>query len=294
MGDINGVGLEIALRAHHKISKKVQPLYCINKDLLFRGADMLQLSVPKDFFIVEVGKDFEIEPSSVTQKSGQFSFDSFCKAIELCENKQTQAIVTLPIHKEAWAKAGIAFRGHTEYLDSHFSKNAIMLMGWKNLFVALFTHHIPLKEVPSQIEKQKLYDFFTTLGSALKVDKIGVLGLNPHAGDNGVIGDEEKEIQEAIQKANLHFAKELFVGPLVPDTAFVQNKLRYFVAMYHDQGLIALKSRYFYESINASLNLPIVRTSVDHGTAYDIAYKDKNPSIISYINAVKFAIKQVC
>ena len=118
---------------------------------------------------------------------------------------------------------------------------------------------------------------------------MGVLGLNPHAGDGGVLGDEEiKEIAPAIDEVNKLLKKEIFYGPLVPDTAFCQRTGR-FIAMYHDQGLAPLKALYFDESINVSLNLPVLRTSVDHGTAFDIAYKGIADTK-SYINAIKYIL----
>jgi 4-hydroxythreonine-4-phosphate dehydrogenase len=124
------------------------------------------------------------------------------------------------------------------------------------------------------------------------VDSIGVLGLNPHAGDNGVLGDEERFIEQAIQNVNTHFKKEIFVGPLVPDVAFTthqREQFTHYIAMYHDQGLGPLKALYFDESINVSLGLPIIRTSVDHGTAFDIAYMHK-AATASYVNAVTAAL----
>ena len=137
-------------------------------------------------------------------------------------------------------------------------------------------------------------NFLISLYNSIQPKEIAVLGLNPHAGDGGVLGDEERIIQEAIDEANRTLNKEIFIGPLVPDTAFtpaMRERFNYFVAMYHDQGLIPVKTLYFDESINVTLNLPIIRTSVDHGTAYDIAYKNKNPSTQSYINAVKEAVR---
>jgi 4-hydroxythreonine-4-phosphate dehydrogenase len=128
---------------------------------------------------------------------------------------------------------------------------------------------------------------------ALHVKPIGVLGLNPHAGDGGVIGDEEKSVKKAINKANALLGEEVFVGPLVPDAAFTSHHLstlQHLVCLYHDQGLAPLKALYFEESINVSLGLSVVRTSVDHGTAYPIAYKNASPSRKSYENAVKSAL----
>jgi len=294
LGDINGIGLEIALNSHKEIKKLCNPIYIINKELLIQGAKLLKKEIPNDFEIIEVGKNFTIKPGIVSKKSGKFSYKSFLKAVKLAKNSEVDAIVTLPINKEAWNKAGIKESGHTYVLDKIFSKTAIMMIGCEELFTILFTHHIPLKKVPKKIKTKKLKEFLISTYNSLKVENIGVLGLNPHAGDGGVLGDEEKKIKKAIKKANKFLGREIFFGPLVPDTAFTKaslEKTQHFVCMYHDQGLIATKSLFFEKSINVSLNLPIIRTSVDHGTAFDIAYKDKNPSNLSFINAVKKAIK---
>ncbi|NPA73965.1 MAG: 4-hydroxythreonine-4-phosphate dehydrogenase [Epsilonproteobacteria bacterium] len=294
IGDLNGVGVEIALLAHDKIKRFCEPLYVIDGKLLFQASKMLGLDIPKDFKTCKVSKNFKIKPGKVSKKSGLYSFKSFKKAIDLAKKDKVDAIVTLPINKEAWNKAGIRYKGHTEVLSDLFKKEAIMMIGCKKLFSLLYTQHIPLKDVSKTVKTKKLYNFFIDIDNSLKTKKIAVLGLNPHAGDGGVIGDEEKKIKKAIKKANKTLKKELFYGPLVPDTAFspknIKN-LRYLVAIYHDQGLIPVKTLYFKESINVSLNLPIVRTSVDHGTAFDIAYKGKKPSLKSYINAVKEAVK---
>ncbi len=294
IGDLNGVGIEIALKAHKEIKNICNPIYMISEQMLKQASDLLALEVPKDFKSFEVGEYFEITPSKVTKKCGKYSYDSFIKAINLAQTKEVDAVVTLPINKEAWSKADIHFKGHTDLLADYFDKEAIMMIGCDKLFCAFFTHHIPLKDVAKKIEKETLKNFLINFYNQVKEEKIGVLGLNPHAGDGGVIGDEEEQIADAINLANEVLMEQVFVGPLVPDTAFtshLREKLNYFVCMYHDQGLIAVKSLYFEESINVSLNLPIIRVSVDHGSAYDIAYKDKNPSTKSYINAAKEAIK---
>ncbi len=294
IGDLNGVGIEIALTAHHEIKSICHPIYMISQTMLERASNLLDIKIPKDFDIIDVGQDFDIMPSHATTQSGKYSHDSFLKAIFLAEQKEVDAIVTLPINKEAWNKANINFKGHTDLLADYFHKEAIMMIGCDKLFTAFFTHHIPLKEVASKVKKEPLKNFLIDFYNEVKEEKIGVLGLNPHAGDNGVIGDEEQEISQAIKEANETLMEEIFVGPLVPDTAFTPHTrahINYFVCMYHDQGLIAVKSLYFDEGINVSLNLPIIRTSVDHGTAYDIAYQGKNPSTLSYINAVKETVR---
>lgn len=293
VGDLNGIGLEIALKAHDEVKKLCTPIYCINEPMLLQGAKQLKMSVPYDFNIMSCGENFTITPSTPTAQSGQASFDSFKKALNLTHIKYADALVTLPINKEAWALANIAYKGHTDALEDILHQKAIMMLGCEELFVALFTHHIPLKDVASHIKSNKLKEFLVQFYHSCKKERIGVLGLNPHSGDNGVIGDEEKKIKKAIKKANEQLQKEVFFGPLVPDSAFSPRSLQDFntlVALYHDQGLAPLKALYFEDSINVSLGLDVIRTSVDHGTAYDIAYKDKSPSLKSYINAINYAL----
>ncbi len=296
IGDLNGIGIEIALKGHEEVSKICTPIYVIDKEMLQQAVDNLGVEMPKNFKTVPCHDIFQITPSLATKESGTYSYNSFLRAIELHQEGEVEAISTLPINKEAWAKIGIKQKGHTDTLTDIFKKEAIMMIGCNKLFVALFTHHIPLKDVPSHIKTEPLKNFMLDLYREIKEDKIGVLGLNPHAGDNGVIGDEEIKIQKAIKEANKELGKEVFIGTLVPDTAFTPNmrkEIQYFVCMYHDQGLIPTKALYFEESINLSLNLPIIRTSVDHGTAYDKAYKNQNPSTLSYINSIKEAVRLV-
>ncbi len=295
IGDLNGIGFEIALNAHKKIKKFCKPIYLIDKSMALQACELLGKKLPKDFKCLKVGNDFQIKPGIVSKKSGLYSYKSFKKAIKLTKEKKVDAIVTLPINKEAWNKAKIAYKGHTEVLRDEFKKEAIMMIGCKKLFSILYTQHIPLKSVAKEVTFKKLLKFLLNVANSLQAKKIAVLALNPHAGDNGIIGDEEKAIKKAIKEVNKRVEKELFYGALVPDSTFSPKsikKIKYFIAIYHDQGLIPVKTLYFDESINVTLNLPIVRTSVDHGTAFDIAYKDKNPSIKSYLNAVKYAIGQ--
>ena len=249
------------------------------------------MKIPKDFNIYETKGDFKIKPSKVSKNSGLFSYNSFLDAIKLVKDKKAIGVCTLPINKESWSRAGIDYVGHTDMLRDIFKKDAIMMLGCPKMYVALYTEHIALKEVASTIKYKKLKQFFKDFYKSEKPKKVAVLGLNPHAGDNGVLGDEEKIIKKAIKAINRSLGKEIFEGCMVPDIAFspsFRKNYNYFIAMYHDQGLAPLKALYFDESVNVSLNLPILRTSVDHGTAFDIAYKkDNNLSNISYINAIK-------
>ena len=291
IGDINGVGLEIAIKAHSQIKSFCNPIYFINQNLLSQGAQILNANIPADFKIYECGENFKIRPGKISKKSGKFSFLSFKNALIFTKNAQADALVTLPINKKSWQKAGIKYVGHTDALSDFFKKQVIMMLGCQELFCALFTDHLALKKVSKQIKNKALFKFLLDFYACTKFNKIGVLGLNPHAGDNGVLGCEEKAIKKAIKKANHNLNNKIFIGPLVADAAFNANSLKscnHLVAMYHDQGLAPLKALYFDKSINVSLNLPIIRTSVDHGTAFDIAYKGL-ASTKSYEEAVKYA-----
>ncbi len=293
VGDLNGIGIQLALENHDIISKEVEAVYCIDRTMLEQSAQKLKLPIPTDFQTIEnIATHFEIEAGLVSKESGAYAYASFVKAVELARNKEVDAITTLPIHKKAWELADIKYKGHTDALRDFFDAEAIMMLGSPKMYVALFTEHIPLKEVAGSINEKDLTRFLIDFYRTAKPNRlVGVLGLNPHAGDDGVLGSEETIIQKAINNAHQTLGKEVFTSPLVPDVAFtarVRANYTHYVAMYHDQGLAPLKALYFDEGINVSLNLPILRTSVDHGTAFDIAYKGIELSSLSYINAVKY------
>jgi len=298
IGDLNGIGIQLALENHEQIKTFIDPLYCIDETMLTQASERLGIPIPNDFQYVErVAKPFEIEPAQVSKASGVYSFASFLKAVELSKTLEVDGIMTLPIHKKAWELAGVLYKGHTDALRDLFFADAIMMLGVPQMYVALYTEHLPLHQVAktvTNVEKLSyfLIDFYQTIANQLqKGEKIALLGLNPHAGDEGVLGQEEEQIRQARTLAHRAIGKEIYSLPLVPDVAFTPNqrkKYRYFVAMYHDQGLAPLKALYFDESINVSLNLPIQRTSVDHGTAFDIAYQGITLNNQSYLNALKY------
>ena len=297
IGDLNGIGIEIALHSHHIIKEFVEPIYAIDDSMLEQASKLLNIDIPNDFHTVKVCNNiFEITPSQVSYKAGGYSYRSFFKAIELCVNGFADAMLTLPIHKKAWEEADIKFKGHTDALRDRFKQDAIMMLGCEEMFVALYSEHIPLKDVASNLTYDKFIKFLDDFYNSINLndnEQVAVLGLNPHAGDGGVLGDEEEIIEKAIKDINIKYNRDIFVGAIVPDIAFTPNfrkNFRYFIAQYHDQGLAPLKALYFDKSINVSLNLPIIRVSVDHGTAFDIAYKNQNPSNLSYINAVKYVV----
>ncbi|MDE5603810.1 MAG: 4-hydroxythreonine-4-phosphate dehydrogenase [Helicobacter sp.] len=268
-----------------------KPVYCVDKKLLKQAAKILKLKMPKNLCCVSPCLSIpDIQPACITKESGKYSYASFLKALELVKEHRVQAITTLPIHKKAWQLANIPYAGHTEALRGIFKQEVIMVLGCRKLYMALFSDHIPLKEVSQKVTFESLLKFLLQLAPFIHKPPCGVLGLNPHAGDLGALGDEERIIERAIKQANELIGEQKFIGPLVPDIAFVGKHWRYYVAMYHDQGLIPLKMLYFKDSINLTLNLPFIRTSVDHGTAFDIAYCNKAYTK-SYINAIKGAIK---
>lgn len=296
VGDLNGIGIQLALENHDIISKRVDAVYCIDRKMLEQAAKKLTLQIPNNFKTVEnIAPYFDIKAGVVTKHSGAYAYASFVKAVELARNKEVEAIVTLPIHKKAWELAGVKYKGHTDALRNFFNAQAIMMLGSPKMYVALFTEHIPLKDVAASIQEKALTRFLVDFYHTAKPGRqVAVLGLNPHAGDDGVLGNEETIIQQAIDNAHQILGKEVFTYPLVPDVAFtprIRAHYTHYVAMYHDQGLAPLKALYFDEGINVSLNLPILRTSVDHGTAFDVAYKGIKLSSLSYINAVKYIVE---
>lgn len=294
IGDLNGVGFEIALAAHESVKKVACPHYCVSRAMAERAASLLGRPLPADFECIGNGALFEIRPGRVDAIAGRASFDSFVQAVDMAVEKEVDAVVTLPVHKAAWMSVGLPYKGHTDYLRERFGPSAIMMLGRPGLYVALFTDHLPLRFVPGAVTLEALSDFLTRFGRLCPEGPIGVLGLNPHAGDRGAIGDEDAVVSEAIDAANRALGRKLLEGPLVPDTAFtpkMRGRYGFYVAMYHDQGLAPLKALAFDESINVTLGLPIMRTSVDHGTAFDIAYQGQNPSLKSYLNAIEVAAK---
>jgi 4-hydroxythreonine-4-phosphate dehydrogenase len=298
IGDLNGIGIQLALENHNTIKKVIEPLYCIDKKMLEQASKLLDLSIPKDFVCVEeIHKAFTLQPSKVNKESGAYSFASFEKAVSLTKNRTVEGVMTLPIHKKAWELAEVEYKGHTDALRDFFMADAIMMLGCSKMYVALYTEHVPLHQVSKKVENIEqlssfLINFYYAIQKDLKEEeKIALLGLNPHAGDDGVLGEEEKSIIKATKIAHKKIGKAIYTQPLVPDIAFTPNSrknYKYFVAMYHDQGLAPLKALYFDEGINVSLNLPIVRASVDHGTAFDIAYSRAKLNNLSYLNAINY------
>ncbi len=294
IGDTNGIGAEIVLKAHHIIKDHCAPIYCVHQELLEKIAKKLSLPFPNDAIFSPPNAILPpINEGEICPYSGKYSYESFLKACELADAKIVDFITTLPIHKFAWKQAGICHIGHTEALRQRYQKAGIMMLGCEEMFVALFSDHIPLKSVSKILTKKNLKTFFLDFYACIKEKKIAVLGFNPHCGDHGLIGKEDFIIKDSIDAINHILKDEIFEGPISADSAFTpmqRQKYRYFIAPYHDIGLATLKALYFSQSINITLNIPILRTSVDHGVGFDIAYQNR-ADIQSYINAILLGIK---
>lgn len=224
--------------------------------------------------------------------------DMLTSATKACMQHTFDAMVTAPVHKGVINDAGIAFSGHTEFLaDITDTKKVVMMLVSSGLKVALATTHLALKDVPQAITKENLASTIRILHRDL-VQKFGianprilVAGLNPHAGENGYLGDEEIHIINPVLDQLRHEGMQL-IGALPADTLFAKHHLKNadaVLAMYHDQGLPVLKHASFGEGVNVTLGLPIIRTSVDHGTALDLAGTDK-VDVGSMLSAIQLAI----
>ena len=223
------------------------------------------------------------------------SFEYVRIAVNLALERKVHALVTGPIAKEKWQRAGIDYNGHTEFLAKTAGiKNVIMFFWSENLKVALFTIHIPLRDVFRHLQRDKIITYIRLLhGELTRLFKNPfyylVSGLNPHAGEDGFMGTEEQDIIiPAIRELQAEMNIE---GPYPPDTIFLKARDRkdsVVISWYHDQGLIAFKLLNFHNGVNVTLGLPYIRTSPDHGTAFDIAGKNSaNPS--SMIQAIRLA-----
>lgn len=221
-----------------------------------------------------------VRAGSPDPANSRYVLDILDCAVDGCLSGEFDAMVTAPVHKGVINDAGIPFTGHTEYLAARCKSSApVMLLATSGLRVALATTHLPLSEVPNALTREKLEHTLRILHAGLQKlfgiqrPHILVLGLNPHAGEGGHLGHEEIEVitpvLESLRKQNMHLT-----GPVAADTAFSQQQLvgvDAVLAMYHDQGLPALKQSGFGQAVNITLGLPVIRTSVDHGTALELA-----------------------
>jgi len=287
LGDPGGIGPEIVLKA----------LKVLRNDYLLIGsrvvleyfAEKLNLPIPKAKFVDVGGADFTIgEDSSI---NGEIAYRSLIKGIEVAKEGLVDAIVTAPLSKKGMSMAGHIYPGQTEILaETTGSKNYGMMMVSNKLKILFVTTHIPLKDVSSILTKellrQKIDLCIKSMKKLFKIDSpsIGVLGLNPHAGEGGYIGREEIEVIKPVIEEFKRSGNNIG-GPFPSDTYFSTKSNDCVIAIYHDQGMIPFKMFAFDEGVNLTVGLPFIRTSPDHGTAFDIVGRGiaKPDSIISAI-----------
>ena len=300
IGDINGIGPEVIMKAlndSRMLDNCTIVIYGSSKVLNFHKKPLgLQ-----DFNYVSIKSADEVKSRKInliniwdeeitfelgkaTESGGKYAFESLESATKDLASGKVDVLVTAPISKDAMGKMGFKFPGHTEYLaDMAGQEEALMLMVSPTLRVGLVTSHIALKDVPTAVTTEKVFAKIKAFNESLKKDfgirrpRIAVFGVNPHAGENGKMGSEESEaINPAIAKAK--GLDILAFGPYPADGFFGSSSKSEFdgvLAMYHDQGLAAFKALSFDEGVNFTAGLPVIRTSPDHGTAFDIAGQNK-------------------
>ena len=297
VGDLNGIGSEVIMKTFEDIRMlemctpvifaNVKILSFINKTLnlkvVFHGIDKLDQIVPGKLNVLNVWKEgIDLNFGTNDETVGKYAIKSFVEATKALKEGLIDVLVTAPINKYNIQSEEFKFPGHTDYLDQELDGNALMLMVQDNLRVGLLTDHIPVNEVAKHLTEELIIKKIKTIKNTLIQDftiikpKIAVLGLNPHAGDNGVIGKEEEEILKPTIK-KLFDSGTLVFGPLAADGFFGSNQYEKYdavIATYHDQGLIPFKTLSFGKGVNYTAGLDKIRTSPDHGTAYDIAGKN--------------------
>lgn len=309
-GDVNGIGSEILLKAFYQLvpDNSVQFVYYGSSKIILHWIDLLKIDAQiigdsliinkHNIKLIEVEADYVPEPGIVSNISGVVAAESLYRSVVDAINGKLDALVTLPISKEAIYSANWMYTGHTEMLaDKCAVKSPMMILFKDNLRAALASIHIPINEVADKLSIESLLSSIIILNDSLIKDfnipkpKIAVLGLNPHAGENGNIGNDEiVKITPAIIEA-----RKIGItcyGPFPADGFFAHKDYQNydaFLAMYHDQGLIPLKLLADGGGVNFTAGLPIVRTSPDHGTAFNISGKGiANPQ--SFIDSIEAAI----
>lgn len=309
VGDFNGVGPELILKtlSNDLIFNYCTPIVYGTSYVFKFYADLMELpglefNIVKDIKDIKHGKvnlricsneRIEITPGKPSLQAGNLAYEALQLIVSDIREGIVENILTAPIDKKTTAQAGLPYNGHTEFFANEFSSKAQMLLLNDKLRVAMVTGHTALSEVPSKINTAVVLEAIEILHANLRADfgiikpKIAVLGINPHGGDNGLMGKEEAElIAPAVRQAQDKGI--LAIGPYAPDGFFGSSNAANFdgvLGMYHDQVLIPFKQVAFADGVNYTAGLPIVRTSPDHGTAYDIAGKGIADTS-SFINAL--------
>jgi 4-hydroxythreonine-4-phosphate dehydrogenase len=325
MGDPAGIGPEISLKAVGYRQESSRHIATDHPLVLFGDANVLErvsraanLSIPPvahdlDTAVAIAAKrgasvlhlkslERDWSPGAVSKETGKASYEYITHAIEAAQAGVIQAIVTGPIHKEALRMSGVPYAGHTEIFNALANRDwrereACMMLTSDQLTCSFVTTHIGFRDVLNQITSERILSVIELTWEAVNkikrcTPRLAVCGLNPHAGENGLFGAGE---EESIIAPALELAKKRgmdVTGPLPPDTAFLPSRRAVtdaFICMYHDQGHIPLKALCFDTAVNVTLGIPIVRTSVDHGTALDIAWKSFNADVSSMLHAIRLA-----
>ena len=319
MGDPAGVGPEICLSllANSAITAECTPVVFGDAVILSRVAEAIGQSFETPVFAhrewasaysqitepsvcdLALPDTAQIQPGTVDARTGSAGYAYINAAIDAALAGHVAAVATAPLHKEALSAAGVKYPGHTEIFAARTGATRSCMMQYSEEITCTFvTVHVGYAEVPKLLTQQRIEEVIDLTAEALmrirgRKPRLGVCGLNPHAGEHGLFGDREEErmILPAIEAARKRGIQ--IEGPLPPDTAFLPWKRRALdaiVCMYHDQGHIPVKALAFDCAVNTTLGLPIIRTSVDHGTALDIAWQDKaNPS--SLFHAVRLTCR---
>lgn len=316
-GEPAGIGPDLCLQSYQDLADHIQPVYFADPELLRERAKLLAINVTindwslNNEFVAGEMNVFPIplrnpcQPGKLDALNSPYVLATLRSALDCCQGGSLQALVTGPVNKAIINDAGLPFSGHTEWLAEHTgTSKVVMMLTSDNLRVALATTHLPLREVADAIDRQSLKRTIQIIMAEL-VSKFGieqprllVCGLNPHAGESGHIGTEEIDVIIPVLKELRETGLDI-EGPVPADTAFTQQKLARVdavLAMYHDQGLPVLKTKGFGEAVNITLGLPIIRTSVDHGTALELAGSGKadSGSLVCAIQcAVELVMKQL-
>jgi len=300
-GEPAGIGPDLAvISVQKKLAKNL--LFFADPDLIRSRAKLLNIDLKivesnsevksNEINIYPIKSNHSFTPGELNILSAEYVLNSIDLAIDFNLKNKVEALITGPIHKGIINQSGISFTGHTEYLEKKTSsKKTVMMLATDNLRVALATTHLPLSKVPENINHESLRQTITVIHNSLvnlgiKNPKILVCGLNPHAGEDGYLGHEEVEVINPLIRA---MNKEGFnlLGSVSADTAFTPESLKgidVVLSMFHDQGLPVLKTLGFKRAINITLGLPFIRTSVDHGTAINLAGTDQvNSGSFEYV-----------
>jgi 4-hydroxythreonine-4-phosphate dehydrogenase len=301
LGDYNGVGPEVVLKAlsDNRILNLITPVVYGSSKVISFYKKLLNLEelnytqvrnkgqyAVKSVNVINCWGDdgYEINPGKASRESGKAAFLALKQASSELKEGFLDALVTAPIDKHTIHSDEFPFKGHTEFLTSFFEvPESLMFMISDKLRVGLVTEHIPVKDIANSLTKEKIEAKLKVMDASLRKDfgiakpKIAILGLNPHAGDNGLLGQEEEQIIRPVV-ADQKNKGRLVYGPFPADGFFAagsHSKYDGILAMYHDQGLVAFKTIAFEEGVNFTAGLPVIRTSPDHGTAYAIAGKNQ-------------------